>query len=201
MKFIDLTGQKFGRLTVIERSDVKKKDIHWVCKCDCGNITIVNGMKLKTGRTKSCGCFRVELQTTHGLSKHPLYEVWHSMNQRCDCPSSGGYYNYGGRGIVVCEEWKNDFLSFFEWSIRNGWQPDLTIDRVDVNGNYEPGNCRWATRKEQANNRRTNHHLTYKGKTQTITDWAMELGITSNTLCERLNSGWTVERALSTPKK
>ena len=127
-----------------------------------------------------------------------LYRIWQHMKDRCYNHNCDSYHNYGGRGITVCDEWRNNYQNFQEWALRNGYTDDLTIDRSNVNGNYEPSNCRWLTQQEQSFNKRTNRTLTYKNKTQTLTEWATELNINSNTLLYRLRRGWTVERALST---
>ena len=203
----DLTGQRFGRFVVIERGEDKLRSNglvrpRWLCRCDCGAVRLVLGDSLRSGKSKSCGCLKDDVakltHTTHNLSNHPLYKIWYDMKRRCTNVNTSRYCDYGGRGIQVCSSWDTDFLSFYEWSYANGYKPGLQIDRIDNDGNYCPENCRWSTQMEQANNTRKNVRWTYNGKTQTIAQWASELGMNPITLRDRVNRyGWSIERALT----
>lgn len=197
----DLTGQRFGRLTVVEPYYDEHNHLRWLCECDCGNTTIVYSNNLTRGNTLSCGCLNKEINaarlTKHGGRGTRLYEIWKNMRKRCNNPHDPAYENYGGRGICICKEW-DDFATFRDWAESNGYADDLTIDRMDVNGNYEPDNCRWATYGEQANNTRSNRRITFDGKTLTIAEWSTELGIPASTISNRLDKlNWTVAEALN----
>lgn len=208
-KFIDLTGQRFGRLIVISQEPSRKLDkghsvSMWLCRCDCGNQKIIRSDSLRSGRTNSCGCLHKEQllarTTRHGMTGSRLYITWQNMKDRCFNEKCSGYKDYGGRGISVCSEWKDSFENFYEWSLLNGYTDSLTIDRIDVNRNYEPQNCRWTTREAQNRNKRNNHYLTYNGITKTISEWAADIGMDYDTLHARIKYyGWTVEQALITP--
>ena len=208
MAFKDLTGMTFGRLTVIK--DTKKRkhgSIVWECECQCGNIVEATTDCLSGSKTKSCGCLHKELRpqickrtfTTHGQTKTKLYWVWQGIKRRCYSKKDKQYKDYGGRGISMTTEWKNDFCAFQKWAIQNGYKKGLTIERIDVNGNYEPNNCTWIPLRKQNMNRRTTHFLTYNEKTMSITEWANETGIPRKTISQRINNyGWSIERALTT---
>lgn len=200
-KFKDLTGQKFGRLTVVERAPNKGKRTMWFCVCDCIDKTtcVVSGCNLKSGHSKSCGCIEREKPNhkTHGMTKTRIYKEWLSMKQRCSDLKVDSYIFYGARGITVCAEWLNDFQAFCDWAMANGYSDDLTLDRIDPNGNYEPSNCRWITMKEQQNNRRSNHYITHDDRTQTAQQWGEETGISAGTILMRIRRGWSIDRALT----
>ena len=203
-KFKDLTGEVFGRLTVIERTNnYKDGSSQWICKCNCGNIKTVIGKNLTSGKIKSCGCYnhyKAKQQfTTHGYSHTRLHNKWLKIKERCYNQNSRCYKNYGGRGIKICDEWKNNFMNFYNWAMENGYQEGLTIDRINVNGNYEPSNCRFITQKEQQNNRRNNVYITYKNEVKTLSQWADYYNIPYKVLWKRIKLGWTFEKAISTP--
>lgn len=217
--FIDMTGwimNEHGvsdsRLTVIELIGINKhREAQWLCECSCEehNKIIVIGSSIRSGHTLSCGCLNKERVVeslkscvinckTHGESNTRLFHIWQGMHKRCKNPNASNYYLYGARGIKVCEEWDN-YVAFANWAKDNGYNDDLTIERNNVDGNYCPENCKWATRKEQANNTRANHYITYNGQTHTISEWADILHINYGTLCSRINRGWSVDEALNTP--
>lgn len=171
----DLTGVRFGRLTVIKYYGLStKKQIYWLCKCDCGNDVYVRTTALTHGIKKSCGCLQLESGHSnykYGCKTNRLYTIWRGMKARCLNINDKCYHLYGGRGISICKEWMNDFASFQSWSLNNGYADNLSIDRIDSNGNYEPNNCRWATSSEQNSNKSNNHYLTIDGETKTLGEW------------------------------
>lgn len=191
----NLIGRKFNRLTVIEELEGNKV----LCKCECGNEVIADRGNVRSGHTKSCGCYKEEFCKTaplkHGMSHSSVFRSWAHMLERCTNKNCADYKNYGGRGIAVCDEWQ-DSTAFIKWALSHGYQEGLTIDRIDVNGNYSPDNCRWATRSEQNKNRRSTILLTYNGKTQCAKDWAQEYGVKYETFLRRLRRGVPIEKAL-----
>ena len=207
---INRTGERFGRLTVVRFVGTGKNWVGiWECVCDCGNTVNVQYNNLHGGTTKSCGCLKLEKlikrSTKHGLTGGQghytrLYRIWLNMRRRCLSKSSSDYRYYGGRGISVSDEW-DDYSVFHLWANENGYQDDLTLERKDNDGNYEPLNCRWATRKEQARNTRQNRLITFNGQTKTMAEWAEYLSISHVMLRMRFHRGWPVERALTTPSR
>lgn len=214
-QFIDLTGQRFGRLTVTGRApDHFTKSgtriTMWRCACDCGECKDIAANALRKGATKSCGCYSTEVKrartsernrkmaTQNGSSREKLFHVWNAIRHRCYFVTDDYYHLYGGRGIAMCDEWKESYFVFKEWALSNGYKDGLTIDRIDVNGNYDPSNCRWATLKEQANNRRSNRRFTAFGRTLNIQQWAELLEVPYNKLRYRLvEKGLSVQGALN----
>jgi hypothetical protein len=180
----NIAGQKFGRLTAI-RCITKNRNSFWLCKCDCGNEKWVKSFYLTSGKTKSCGCYHSEVFTRlkHGDCEKGdikrLYKIWVGMRNRCESKNLEYYKNYAGRGIKVCAEW-HDYLVFREWALTNGYADNLSIDRINNDGNYEPSNCRWATSKEQGNNTRRNVIINYGNFTKTLTQWSEYFGIKRN---------------------
>lgn len=181
----DLSGQTFGRYTVLhkdtERRDTRNRRDFYICQCACGNVRSVNKWGLIRGTSKSCGCLSSERMKAydykHGLSRTRLYHIYHQMRQRCYNSNYSCYGNYGGRGIRICEEWLEDPIKFINWSIENGYNDSLTIDRIDVNGNYEPNNCRWATRKTQQRNKTNSLLIVFDGVERSFADVCDELGV------------------------
>lgn len=195
-KRLELAGKTSGKLTVIKRVQSNKKgESQWLCSCKCGNEVVVVGYRLNSGntrRTLSCGCLQrrvnTERVTTHGKYGTRLHKTWQKMKERCNNANSKDYHNYGGRGITYHKEWE-EFQPFYDWATENGYSDELTIDRIDVNGNYEPSNCGWSNKKTQANNTRLNVHATINGVTKTIAEWSDYTGIKSGTLHWRYKNG------------
>lgn len=200
MKKIDLLGNTFGQLKVIKYSHFSNKNTYWVCQCSCGNQTITTSYRLRTGKTKSCGCLISKSATKHGLSHTRLYNIWLHMIDRCRNPKSKDYPLYGGRGITVCSDWKS-LNNFYKWSMDNGYKDDLQIDRINNNKGYKPENCRWDTCKQQSNNRRTNRFETVNNKSDTLANLCRLYGINYQTVNTRLRRGWSLEKSLKTPIK
>lgn len=216
-KFIDLTGQRFGRLVVVKRADdyISPSGGHkarWLCECDCGNTKVITGECLRNGSSKSCGCWNKEqaasLNYKHGYTsggKHErLFNVWCGMKQRCYDPNHDFYHRYGAIGITVCEEWLIDYTAFRKWAYENGYDENAklnqcTIDRIDSSKGYSPENCRWVDQKVQSNKLCTNHIIEYNGESHTMSQWADILNMNYNVLKRRIQRGWTTERAFNQP--
>lgn len=198
---IDLKGLTFGRLTVIERAaNSKQSKARWMCLCECGKMKVVDSYYLMTGHTRSCGCLRNDTKNIkHGKSSESIYHVWQTMKRRCFCPTNKKYKNYGARGIGMCDEWRKSFETFYEWAQNNGYEAGLTIERVDVNEGYFPGNCTWIRLEAQATNKTNNKMITYNGVTLCLQQWQRKTGIRRETISHRLKMGWSVERALTEP--
>ena len=199
-KHENLIGKRFGLLTVVNKSDSKNGCAIWECRCDCGNTTKARTSVLLSGHKQFCERCQSKLRGTTWKSDNRIYKAWRHMLQRCENANDKFFACYGGRGIKVCTEWHN-YEAFLEWSLNNGYAENLTIDRINVNGDYSPDNCRWATQKEQQNNKTNNCLLTLNGVTKTKRQWSEETGIGYTTICKRLLLGWTVERALTEPVK
>lgn len=195
----DISNKRFGRLVAVE---LVAQDDSWndkyLCKCDCGNQTIVLKLSLKSGDTRSCGCLMREIFTKHKACKDKTYIIWQGMKQRCFDKKSKNYSKYGGRGITMCKEWREDYLIFLK---DMGEVPEgKSIERIDNNGNYEPSNCKWATIKEQARNKRNSLIINYKGQSKHLLDWCEELNLSYNLIRDRLRKGWETDKAFETPK-
>lgn len=200
--FNDITGRTFGRLTVIRHEHRRGAHQIWRCRCDCGIEHCVRADHLNQGRVRSCGCLHRELASrragTHRLSRTPMHKLWLSMLNRCSNPNERGYKNYGGRGIKVCARWQ----TFTNFLADMGERPvGMSLDRIDNNGNYEPGNVRWANQSEQSNNTRANRRITAFGRTLNLIQWARESGVQRSTIEQRLKRGWPAEIAVSKPPR
>jgi hypothetical protein len=202
MPIKDMTGQRFGRLVVLRQHPERSpsdRTVRWVCQCDCGNVAVRHGTTLRKGEAVSCNCRQREVgpeTRIHGKSNTSIYNIWQGMLSRCEDLKDRSYPRYGGRGISVCERW-HEFANFYA---DMGDKPSgKTLDRINNDGNYEPGNCRWATPAEQARNTRRNVFVEFAGRRMILTDWAREAGIAPSVLGGRLRKGWTIERALTAP--
>lgn len=194
MKRLDLAGEKFGRLTVIEFAYVKNGDTYWKCLCDCGNECIVRGYSLNTSRTKSCGCLITDSHTVHGKTNTRLYRIWSHIKDRCCNPNDKRYKDYGGRGILICDEWKNDFMAFYNWALGSGYTEELTIDRIDNDKGYFSENCRWVDMKIQCRNTRRNVFVEYQGEKICLSEAAEKSGIDVKILEHRYHRGDKADR-------
>lgn len=185
---VDITGQRFGRLTVVEFHHRDAKSLsYWVCKCDCGNTVVKEMQEMKFGHAMSCGCLqreaRIKTKTKHGLCHTRLFRIWSGIRNRCGNPNEPAFKHYGGRGVTVCDEWKDDFQAFYDWAMANGYSDELSIDRIDTNGNYEPNNCRWTDLKTQNNNRRCVRKYLIDGEMLSKADIAERYGFSYGAVC------------------
>lgn len=199
---IDLTGKRFGMLTVLSYSHTKNNSTYWLCRCDCGNTKTVLAGNLVGSRTKSCGCqqrkMAAEHNKSHGESKTRLYRIWKNMRNRCYNPKVRSYKDYGARGVRVCEEWKR-YEAFRDWAISSGYDDTLTIERIDSSGMYEPSNCKWIPKPDQGKNTSRIRYIEHNGKRMSLADWSKELGGGPNLVTTRLQRGWPEQDAVSIP--
>jgi hypothetical protein len=223
MKIQIQQGDRYGRLTIIQEIEgksylgircgrnIKRYVRRFECKCDCGNVTSVFLQDLRSNKTRSCGCLNLEnslkkleglseKNITHGMSKTKEYRAWSHMVGRCMNEDDQSYHYYGGRGIKVCDKWLR-FEGFWE-DMKEGYSDQLTIDRIDNNGNYEKNNCRWVSMEEQSKNKRNNKSVTYNGETLIVADWSKRLGGNRSLVSSRINIlGWNIEKAITTPRQ
>lgn len=208
-RIIDLSGKQFGALTVLNHVGRDKWGQYlWRCRCSCGLEHVAAGGKLRRGEVKSCGCDKPRLcreanikhghTTDRGKAMTTEYRTWSNMIERCERPATNLFHRYGGRGIRVCERWRESFAAFLE-DMGPRPSPDHQIDRIDNDGNYEPGNCRWVTRIQQSRNKSTNHIIEFRGRSMCLAEWAEVVGIPRGTLEARIYAGWSPERALTEP--
>lgn len=197
-KINNIQGQKFNMLTVISQTNERiDRKVVWLCKCDCGNYTKAIAKDLISNNKKSCGCLKYATHNmTHGLSKTRIYKIWLGIKKRCYNPTSGSYKHYGKRGIIMCDEWKNDFMAFYNWAMTNGYTDKLSIERNNVNGNYEPSNCCWIALAKQSCNTRKTRYVTYNGETKSLSTFCKELNISRTAVIQRVKRGDTYEQAI-----
>lgn len=196
----DLTGKKFGNLTVLSIFDRKGKSkrVRWLCLCDCGKKVPVFGCNLTKGNSTKCS--ECGQKRSHGLSATKLYRVWGGMKSRCNNQKDEAYHNYGGKGIRVCDEWNNDYVVFNEWAKSNGYKSGLTIERKDCNGNYCPENCTWIPKSDQSNNTSRSIRIEFEGKIMTLKDWSVHLNVPYARIQSRIKQrGWSIEKTFKTP--
>lgn len=206
-KSLNLVGKRYGRLVVLEKIGVRKRKTYWKCVCDCGKECEADTSSLNYGMKRSCGCLRRDAasKVKHGDARKGyeysnLYKSWSEMKRRCNNPKDMKFNSYGARGIKVCKEWSEDYSVFKDWALKNGYQKGLTIDRVDVNGNYCPENCRWANNKQQSRNKQDTVYVVYQGKKIALIQLCEDLNISYTCVYQRLYKlGWDVEKAVSTP--
>ena len=205
-KLINIIGHKFGKLVVVEKINDKNQRVKYKCKCNCGNIVLVDSYNLRHGIANPCDCSQKKQNGVynaaykHGGSKTRLYSIWQGMLNRCRNPNVNRYDHYGGRGISVCNDW-NDFVAFQNWALSNGYSAELSIDRIDVNGDYCPENCRWVDTQTQSNNKTTSRIIEFNGECHNVAEWSIITGINRGTIQSRLQRGWSVARALSNPHR
>lgn len=198
---VDISGQRYGKLVVVEKSESRGKhgEVLWLCRCDCGKDRLAIAGNLRAGTALSCGCNSYETRKLHGMTKTRTFKSWDSMKQRCTNPKAPDYSRYGGRGISIYSKWIESFNNFLT---DMGERPHgCSLDRKDVNGNYDQNNCRWATRSEQQRNKTTSLIIEWNGMKKCAADWADEVKIPSKIICERLAAGWSIEDALTKPKR
>lgn len=198
---IDLTNQRFGRwlVTGLAPRRLTNSSIYWLCRCDCGTVSEVEGNSLRRNLTSSCGCFQKETKTTHGQYKSPTYNSWDNMIGRCYRVTHPDYCNYGGRGIMVCDRWRQSYQNFIQ---DMGERPaDMTLDRKNVNGHYEPSNCKWSTNQEQQNNKQNSLRIPYQGRMLTFQEYSEITGIPVTTLRNRKHQGVSLDSLHLTPKQ
>lgn len=205
MKLVDLVGKKYGRLLVVKKADSIGGHARWLCKCECGNECIVHGSSLKSGNTRSCGCYKREnakkLYSSVRQNDTHLYAVWNGIKQRCRNKNNDSYHNYGGRGINICDEWANSYETFYEWAIRSGYKRGLEIDRINCDGDYCESNCRFVTKNAQANNKRNVKLYTIDSVTKSLPQWCIQYDKDYYLVRQRVYKlGWQIKEALTIQK-